>query len=373
MSLPRFSVNQSLFVNLISVIIIIIGMVVLMGMNREVFPNVNFDMVSVTTVYPGANPLDVEKLITVPIEKELKEVDGIKEINSSSAGGTSLIILKIDPDETNKPKVTRDIQSAVDRVQGLPGEINEDPIVVEISTKQYSIIEVSLTGDMSEKKLQHYADALEDEIEDVKGVARARKSGYRDREIQVNVLPEKLQEYYVSMDEIEEALASRNVSVPAGEINTDTVEYSIRTTGEFTTIDEIENVIIRANDSGNWLRIKDVATVKDTFKSEDIIYKTWGARSINLIILKKESGDALSMVDEVKIICEDFKKRCPDDLKIAYVNDYSFFARRRLNVRSRHLFCRDVPSAETALCRLPVLLAAPRYAHGHGIMTQSTE
>ncbi|MBU1656992.1 MAG: efflux RND transporter permease subunit, partial [Candidatus Omnitrophica bacterium] len=332
MSLPKFSVNQSLFVNLISVIIIIIGVVVLFGMNREVFPNVNFDMVSVTTVYPGANPIDVEKLITVPIEKELKEVDGIKEINSSSAGGTSIIILKIDPDETNKPKIIRDIESAVDRVQGLPGEIYEDPVVTEISTKQFAIIEVSLTGDMSEKKLQYYADALQDEIEDVAGVARAKKSGYRDREIQVNVLPEKLREYYVSMDEVEEALASRNISVPAGEIKADMVEYSIRTTGEFTTVEEIGNVIIRANDSGNWLRVKDIAIVKDTFKDEDIIYKTWGARSINLVILKKESGDALSMVDEVKQRCCEFKKNCPDDLKIAYVNDYSFFARRRLNV-----------------------------------------
>ena len=332
MSLPKFSVNQSLFINMISVFIIIAGAIVLFGMNREVFPNVNFDMVSVTTVYPGANPLDVEKLVTVPIEKELKEVDGIKEINSSSADSTSLIILKIDPDETNKSKVVRDIESAVDRVQDLPREINEDPVVIEISTKQYAIIEVSLTGDMSETKLQTYADALEDEIEDVKGVARAKKSGYRDREIQVNLIPEKLKEYYVSMDEVEEALATRNVSVPAGEINTDTTEYSIRTTGEFATIEEVENVIIRANDSGNWLRIKDIATVKDTFKNEDIIYKTWGARSINLIILKKESGDALSMVDEVKRRCEEFKKNCPDDLKIAYVNDYSFFARRRLNV-----------------------------------------
>jgi multidrug efflux pump subunit AcrB len=332
MSLPKFSVNQSLFVNLISVIIIIVGAVVLFGMNREVFPNVNFDMVSVTTVYPGANPLDVEKLITVPIEKELKEVDGIKEINSSSADSTSLIILKIDPDEPDKPKVVRDIESAVDRVQGLPSEIDEDPVVVEVTTKQYAIIEVSLTGDMSEAKLRQYADALEDEIEDVKGVARAKKSGYRDREIQVNVLPEKLREYYVSMDEIEEALASRNVSVPAGEINTDTVEYSIRTTGEFATVEEVGNVIIRANDSGNWLRINDVATVKDTFKDEDVIYKTWGVRSINLVILKKESGDALNVVDEVKRRCEEYKKNCPDDLKIAYVNDYSFFARRRLNV-----------------------------------------
>ena len=110
MSLPRFSVSQSLFVNLVSVIIIIIGLMVVFGMNREVFPNVTFDTVSITTAYPGATPLDIEKLITVPIEKEIREVDGIKDIRSSSSSGISLVIVKLDPDEIDKQKVIRDMK-----------------------------------------------------------------------------------------------------------------------------------------------------------------------------------------------------------------------------------------------------------------------
>ena len=332
MSLPRFSVNNSLFVNLISVIILIIGMIVLFGLNREVFPNVAFDMVSITTTYPGATPLDIEKLITVPIEKELKEVDGIKEINSTSAMSASLIYVKIDPDESDKQKVIRDIQSAVDRVKDLPADILEDPIVSEITSKQYPIIEVSLSGDMSEHKLREYADALEDDLEDIDGVARIKKSGYRDREVQVLVDYDKMEEYYVSIDEIEQALAMRNISIPAGKIDTQTTEYSVRTTGEFETADEVANVIIRANDSGNWLKVKDVARVEDTFKDEDVINKTLGTRSINLIVMKKESGDAITIVADVRKLCSAFLKKVPDGLKISYVNDYAFFANRRLKV-----------------------------------------
>ncbi|MBU4148985.1 MAG: efflux RND transporter permease subunit [Candidatus Omnitrophica bacterium] len=332
MSLPRFSVNQSLFINLVSILIIIIGMIVLFGINREIFPNVDFETVTVTTVYPGATPLDIEKLISVPIEKELKEVDGIKEIKSSSTAGASVVVIKIDPDERDKKKVVSDIQTAVDRVKDLPKDVLEDPVVVEVTSKQYPIIEVSLSGDMPEKKLQDYADGLEDLLEDIKGVAKIIKAGYRDKEMQVYVDPEKMREQYVSFDEIENALASRNISMPAGEINTDTTEYSIRTTGEFTTAKEVEDIIIRANDAGNWLKIKDVAEVKGSFKKEDIINKTFGRRSINLTVLKKESGDAIRIVDELKITSDRFLKNCPDDLKIAYVNDYSFFAIRRLNV-----------------------------------------
>lgn len=332
MSLSRFSINQSLFVNLVSVIIIIFGLIVVFGMNREIFPNVDFDIVSITTIYPGATPLDVEKLITVPIEKELKEVDGIKEIKSSSSGGASFITVKIDPDESDKKKVVNDIKSAVDSVKNLPKDIYEDPKAIEVSTKQYPIIEVSLSGDMSERKLQYYVDGLQDELEDIYGVAKIRKAGYRDREIQVLIDPEKMHESYVSFDEISEALSSRNISLPAGEINTETTEYSIRTTGEFYTTEEVENIIIRSNDAGNWLRIKDIAEVKDSFKKEDVINKTLGTRSINLTVVKKSSGDAITIVNKIKKIGEAFLENCPDKLNISYINDYSFFTRRRLNV-----------------------------------------
>jgi multidrug efflux pump subunit AcrB len=332
MSLPRFSVNQSLFVNLVSVIIIIIGILVVLGINREVFPNVSFDIVSISTSYPGATPVDIEKLITTPIEKELKEVDGIDEISSSSSLGVSYIIVKIDPDETDKKKVVYDIKDAVDRTKDLPKDIYEDPIVTEVSSKQYPIIEVSISGNVDEKKLRYYADVLEDIIEDLPGVGRVTKSGYRDREIQIHVDPEKMREVYVSFNEIEHALAMRNISIPAGEFISDATEYSVRTTGEFDNTEEIENTIVRANDAGNWLKIKDIATVEDTFKKEDIIYKTSGIRSINLLVIKKESGDALTIVDDVKQEAERFLESIQDDIEISYVNDYSYFARRRLNV-----------------------------------------
>ncbi|MGD2278688.1 MAG: efflux RND transporter permease subunit, partial [Candidatus Omnitrophota bacterium] len=222
MSLPRFSVNNSLFVNLVSAIILVIGAIVLLGMNREVFPNVSFDWVYINTIYFGSTPEDVEKLITVPIENELREVDGIKEIRASSANNSSFINVKLDPDERDKQKVIRDIQNAVERVKDLPRDIEEDPVVTELTSTLYPIIEVSLSGKMTEHQLQRYADALEDELEDIDGVGRVDKSGYRDKEMQVLVDSDKLEEYYVSIDEIEDALAQRNVSIPAGKMDTAT-------------------------------------------------------------------------------------------------------------------------------------------------------
>ena len=119
MSLPKFSVNQSLFVNLISFMIIIVGLIVVFGLNREVFPNVTFDIVSVATSYPGATPQDVEKLITIPIEKELKEVDGIKEINSTSAASAWRSMLSLGRScsviRTDKSSMTENQMKSVDK------------------------------------------------------------------------------------------------------------------------------------------------------------------------------------------------------------------------------------------------------------------
>ncbi|MEA3328853.1 MAG: efflux RND transporter permease subunit [Candidatus Omnitrophota bacterium] len=331
MSLPRFSVNQSLFINLISVFVIIVGLIVLFGINKEVFPNVSFDIVTITTTYAGATPSDVEKLITIPVEKELRQIDGISEINSNSTNNISLIMAELDPDEPDKQKVIRDIQSAIDKVKNLPRDV-ENPVVSEIASKQYPIIEVSLSGKMSEQQLRKHADLLEDIFEDIKGVGRIQKAGYRKREIQILVDPDKLSQCHVSIDEIENALASRNISLPAGNLNTFDTEYSIRTTGEFLTAEEIAEVIIRANDSGNWLKIKDVARVVDSYKDEDIINKTLGTRSVNLVVLKKESGDALEIVDQIRTECGKYLQKQSGGLEISYVNDYSFYARRRLNV-----------------------------------------
>ncbi|MFC1807855.1 efflux RND transporter permease subunit [Candidatus Omnitrophota bacterium] len=332
MSLPRFSVQQSLFVNLVSLIIIIMGLVTIFGVNREIYPNVDFDIVTISTPYPGATPTDIEKLVSTPIEKEIREVDGIEEIRSSSSAGISYLVVELDPDVRDKKKVINDIKSAVDRVKGLPDDISDDPQVLELESKQFPIIEVSLSGEMPEKRLQYYSDALSDLLEDIKGVAKINDSGYRDREMQVQVDPKKMKDYYVSFDEISDALAARNISVPAGEFNTKSTEYSVRTTGEFNSAQEVEDIVIRANDAGNWLKIKDVASVKDSFKKEDIIYKTLGSRSVNLIVMKKESGDAISMVKDIKKVCNKFLENITEGLEISYVNDYSYFAKRRLRV-----------------------------------------
>ncbi|MFH1061971.1 MAG: efflux RND transporter permease subunit [Candidatus Omnitrophota bacterium] len=334
MKIAEFSVKNSLFINLISALILIVGTISMFTLRREAFPVIDFDEVSVQTVYPGAPAEDVEKLVTTLLEKELREVDDIDEMLSISRDGTSIISLKMNPDidENDRRKIVNDIQKAVDRVVDLPEAVEDRPLVLEINSKIFPVINIGVGGQADEFKLQEIADNLKDQLEDIPGVAKVTRSGYRDQEFWIEPDLTKLENLHVSIDEIMQALKARNVTVPAGKLNTPAEEFAIKTTGEFTTKEEIENVIIRANDTGNWLKIADVARVKLTFEEQTIINKNMGKPAITLEVYKKEKGDAINVVDATYKTLEKFKLTIPKEVEITTFDDMSYYINRRLNV-----------------------------------------
>jgi multidrug efflux pump subunit AcrB len=332
MKISEFSVKHSLLVNLISVFILIAGFatIFVLHIRREAFPEVSFDMVIVQSVYPGAAPPEVEKLVTVPLETELKGVDGIETMVSSSIDNLSTIQLDINQDVKDKDKVVDDVKQAVDMVTDLPENV-EEPVVTEITSGEIPIVKIALSGQLSEEKLQDIAERLEDELEDIAGVSSISRTGWRDREVWIEIDPQKLREVHVSLNEVMSALGRRNVSIPAGKIR-GREEITVRTTGEFYTKEEIEDVIIRANDLGNWLRIKDIADVRFTFEDEDIINKSMGTRSITLTVIKRSSGDAVTIVDEAIETTEKFLNKENEAVTATYIDDISYYIKRRLGV-----------------------------------------
>lgn len=368
MKLAEFSVKNSLLVNLISAFIILFGFIAMMNIRREAFPSVSFDEMIITTVYPGAPAEDVEKLVTNPLEEEVKGVSGIKELLSRSEEGLSTINVVIEPSVSDKKKVVDDVKRAVDRVNNLPEEIDEDPEVVELSSDEFPVFEITLGGNFSEQELRDQAEQLEDRILDVRGVSSMTRYGWRDPEFWVEVDPQKLKDLHVSMDEVMRALAARNVTLPGGLIRTEEFEYSIRTTGEFERAQEIADVIIRANDAGNWLRVRDVARVRRTFEQPFDLSRVNGKTTLTMVVVKAASADIIRLVDRVKAEIAVFEKGMPEGMEINVTNDYSYYVQRRLNVLKNNgviglllvvlvlfLFLDPAPAFMTAL-GLPIAL-----------------
>ena len=329
--------ERSLLVNLASVGLLIAGLVFILTAQREAFPNIEFDFVIVNTVYPGATADDVEKHISIPIEDELREVDGIEEIRSSSLEARSIVVVKLDPDLENKDKTINDIENAVDRVSDFP-EDAEDPDITELEMSKTPVLEIALLdrigirGDKDEFELRRYTKILEDRLLEIDGVAKIDKRGYREREMIVEVNPDFLDAYHVAMNDIILALSRKNLNFPGGVIKKPEGEVLIRTIGEVQSADEIHDVLIRANDMGNWVRVGDVARVRDSFEDESIINKTSGRKAIMVTVIKKESADIINLVDRVRAEMGAFKKILPAHYELVAFNDLSYYVQRRLNV-----------------------------------------
>jgi multidrug efflux pump subunit AcrB len=338
--LISFFIRQRLFGDLISIFTILSGVLALTQIQREVFPNVSFEVVSVETLMPGASPEELEKLVSSPLEQDLKEVDGIKKMQSYSSESRSYLVLFLDPDQTTEDKAKSDVQTVVDAFQ-KPDQA-EDPKVAVLESKQQPIVEVTLSSDIEEMKLRNMARQLEKKIEAIKGVGRVVFKGLRDMEIRIQADPRKLAQNSVSLDELILGLKLQNVSIPAGKLDPDPTqtqksERIVRTIGEFKSLQDIENTVLRGNEFGQAVRVKDVAKVFYDLEETTVLNRANGKPAITLTVLKKEKADAITVVAELKKVVADYQKTTSEPFYVAYINDFSLFIERRLSVLSSNL------------------------------------
>ncbi|MFW7378498.1 MAG: efflux RND transporter permease subunit [Oligoflexus sp.] len=338
--LIEYFAKQGVFVDLITVFVFVTGIYAMFNIKREVFPNVSFDVITIVTPYPGASPESAERLISSPLELKLKEVDGIKKITSISREGGSTIVLQLDPDQTTAQQAKLDVQEVIDAFTQLPDGA-EDPIVTIAESKLQPVIEIALGGEVAEEELRQTAKLLEREMELLREVARTEFNGLRDFEIRVEANPEKLKRYRVSLQEIIQALGTRNVSIPGGTIEAAKVnnfqEMIVRTIGEYETAEDVAKTVIRANAFAEPIRISDVATVRQTFVKRSEIYRVNGLPSISVTVLKKEKADVLDLVDAVKKRLEELRPQINPDIGLSLINDSSFYVRRRISVLTNNL------------------------------------
>ncbi|MCM0606190.1 MAG: efflux RND transporter permease subunit [Xanthomonadaceae bacterium] len=336
-----FFIKQHVFGDLFTIIVIVTGVFALFKIRREIFPNVNFEIVQVITVFPGASPEEVEKLITNPIEQDLQEVDGIKKIQSYSTEGLSELYITLDPDRTTSEKGKTNVSDVIDKMSSLPDQ-SKKPIVALLESKQGPIIEVSVSGDVEPMELRRIAKSLETEIESISGVARIVHRGLRDLEIRVDADPKKLAYYRLSLDDVVSALKRQNVSIPGGTIevseNSATGrEKIVRTIGDFAGVEDVENTVIRANDLGQPVLVKQIAKVHFDLERSTVLTRTNGLPALTLTVLQKEKTDAIDVVDAVKAKVEAFRLKQPPQIKIDLLNDFSDFIKRRLSILTGNL------------------------------------
>ncbi|KZX58935.1 acriflavin resistance protein [Halioglobus sp. HI00S01] len=284
--------HRPLLVNLIMGLVFVLGFLTIADMRYEYNPKVDMGILNITTIKAGAGAEEVELTLTLPLEEELLEVDGVKKMTSRSMENVSLITLTLDLEDAERHQIMRDIQRAVDRAETrLPQDLLEKPQLEEVSTLLTPIMEVHITGDVPEVTLREVARNVAESMRVVEGIASVKKIGYRRPEVRIQLLLEKLAALGISHDEIIVAIQARNQRQSGGAVDSFLVEKNVVVVGQFDNPVDVRDTLLRAGSPGNAVYLRDVATIVEDFEDWEVQTRVDGRMSIALQALKKARSD----------------------------------------------------------------------------------
>jgi CzcA family heavy metal efflux pump len=322
MLLTDAAISRRSTVFALMIIIFIMGLFSYSTLPRESNPDITIPIILVQTTYEGAASEDVENLITLPLERKLRGVKDVKEVRSISAEGASMIEVEFIPDVDTSEAHQR-VRDKVDEARGeLPGDLENDPSVIEINFSEWPILKVAVSGDVSERVLKKVAEELEEAVEEIPGVLEVDVTGDREREIRVEFDPDRMAAYRLSFTEILSLIQRENVNVPGGSIDLGKGKYMLRIPGEFTDPSEIDNLVLVAR-QGRPIYLKDVAAIRDTFEDAQSHARINDHPSVTLSIKKRTGENIIMVADQVFALLEAARPRLPSSVEYTVTLDES--------------------------------------------------
>ncbi len=309
-------INNKTATYFIMIIVSVIGYFMFNSLPKEQFPEIKLTQIIVQTINPGTSPENMENLVSKPIEKQLKNLTGIKKVTSNSFQDFSVVIAEFNTD-VKIDKAKKDVKDAVDKAKpDLPQNLPNDPQVKEIDLSEVPIMFVNVSGNYDLARLKKYSEKLQDKIESLKEIKRVEMVGDLQREIQVNVDIFKLQAAQLSFRDIQGAIGYENIEATPGVVNVDGQQRNISIKKTFKSADEIANTIVK-NPFGASIYLKDIAEVKDTYKEQESFARLNGKNVITLNIIKASGKNLIEASEKIHSIIDELKKKeFPSELSI---------------------------------------------------------
>ncbi len=328
MSLPRFSVRQPILVNLLTLFLVIAGLVSALRLPREIFPSFPVGRISVVAIYPGVAPEEMENLVALPIEREIKNLDGVDEVTSVSSEGRLVVTVKAEEDlsDFDVSRLALDIQAAIARIPDLPDDM--DRPIVKVVKREMPVTWIGIESEYPELQTREMARELKDLLEKVKGVSSVQLFGFRDVEIRVEVDPDKMTARGVRIMDVMNAIKMRHQDIPGGTMKLQQGEYLIRTIGRADSVARIRRVIVRVTPMDT-VRVKDVASVFRTLEDPKILSEVNGHTGIFVAVSKKLDADAIRVMKRVRRVIDRWKNSHPEGLDATVIFDSTKYIMRR--------------------------------------------
>jgi len=329
--ISTLSINNRTTVFLLTFMLILFGFTSYFSLPKEQFPEIVFPQILIGTSYPGNSPADMENLVSRPIENELNSISGIKKITSNNMQDFSMVVAEFNPDILIADAMDK-VKDAVDKSKkDLPNDLPSDPDVSEINLSDLPIMFINISGDYSSEELRNYAEYLQDEIEKLPEISKVEIRGLPKKEVEISVDLFKMESLEINFSDIENKIRSENLTASGGNLLTDEYRRSIRVIGEFHSIKDIGNVVVKS-EKQNPIFLKDIAKINFKDEERKSYSRLDGQPVATLDVIKRNGENLLDASDKIKILLAKAQDGyLPSDIKITTTNDQSRFTRKMVS------------------------------------------
>lgn len=319
--------------NLIMIFIIVMGVASYFFIQRQMFPNIEINYIHITADYPGASPQEVEESILVKVEEAIKDVSGIESVVSTARRGYGRVAIEVDVGEDLNLVLDR-VKQKVDALSNLPG--NMEPLTVAQVEFRQTVISMAVVGDKPLTELKPVAQKIEDELLQLEDVTLVELSA-PTYEIAIEVPPQVLQKYNLTLNQVSDAIARYSANFSAGEVRTNNGMISVRVENQRYRGDEFRSIPIKIGPNGSRLLLQDIATIKDGFTEGELYFKYSGQNAIFLNVQATASENMVTVADAVNQYIDAKNQTLPPGLKLKSVVDMTYYLNARLDMMLKNL------------------------------------
>ena len=325
MTISEHAVNKPVTTLLIFIVAIALGIYCTLNLSVDMYPDMKFPYMLVMTNYKNAGPEEVEQSLTRPMESSLSGVSGLKTLQSQSSAGLSLIIMEFDYG-VDLDSVANEVRDKIDLVRSYLPSDADNPMSVKADPSMLPIMTLALRGNRTPEELRKYAeDIVQPRLEQIDGIASANIAGGREKSINVDIPRDRLEAYGLSISQIAQMIGAQNIQSSGGTITSGDTNYTIKTNGKYTSLDDLKNTVIsyKASQSDGMsapslktIRLRDVADVYEGYKTESTLAYLDGNPCVMLNLQKQSGKNSVSAAKKVRKALVQIKKDLPSDVEM---------------------------------------------------------
>lgn len=311
-------------------LLVVSGINAYISLPKDSYPEVSQPTIYVGTPYPGNSPIDIENLITRPIEKEINDISEVDNIRSTSVQDYSTIVVEFD-NEMDTQEALQKVKDAVDKSkQELPTDLDQEPNVFELDFSERPILNINLSGNYTMDKLEDMAEDLKDELEKISEISSVEIRGVGEKEVKILANPFMMDARKVNFSDIENAVQGENITFSGGSIREGDIRRTIRVVGEFDDPEEMLDIVIK-HENNNIVYLRDVAEVEFDYQENESYARLFQQPVVSVDVIKRSGENLLITTDKVDAVLDEVLARLPSDVNVAITNDQSQMTRDLVN------------------------------------------